>query len=539
MMLTKRFTTTKSFILNNKLHHNISQPSHTSLIGSIWGCSQWYIPDTMYTDFLMVIAKDIFKGAQLYINECATATFPLYFDLDFRAESEDHLRMDMLSSVAAVHSIISILFKHTYSKEERICVVSTSYDACKITLEDGTEIFKKGIHIHYPYILADKELAQCLTITLGIILEKTNLRRRPPLNPWLGESVKKSYGIQTPFLFSSPSPSSSSSSSSSSLSFLSSSLSKFPSTEVLDTGVYNVGLRMLYCRKGMQCDVCLSTASSSSSSSSSSPFSSSTLSFKKTSSVITKRCDKCLGQKFIDKGSAYALWIILDHKGAPFESLQNEAYNNIAFQLQLTSVRYVPGKSLCRRTYILSPTWPSVIETIFAKRAELGQSCSTNTFSGDDTDRVYFDSEEAIGDFSSSLLTTGDSSWSRSGSSKHARVFQLQQKCHPEQIYALKRAIETTHGKEIVPYIIGATYIKNEDESFIYFVKTCSRKCEFVKREHRSSQIYFVVNKTSIARKCFSKKVCTQYPPSWRPHKLSVADQQLLFPTSAFFYDYT
>ena len=98
-----------------------------------------------------IYSKSIDKNEYIYLVECRTEVFPLFFDLDFLLEKEMNNEL-FIEIIKNINDTIKLYYNEYYK-----CIITTA-DYKKIHKNENNYL-KKGFHIHWPDIYVNKENA--------------------------------------------------------------------------------------------------------------------------------------------------------------------------------------------------------------------------------------------------------------------------------------------------------------------------------------------------------------------------------------------
>lgn len=143
------------------------------------------IPDCNMDDFYVQLSEYVNATGSVEvvrempsITENRTGTFPMYYDLDFK------LPLSVLDS-SAIKTVVQVVVRQTlqfYPVETRgvigECVILDK-SGCA-TMDADTGLYKHGIHIHFPKLIVENDLA-AYQIRLGVLNGLTAFRE-----PWTG-----------------------------------------------------------------------------------------------------------------------------------------------------------------------------------------------------------------------------------------------------------------------------------------------------------------------------------------------------------------
>ncbi len=146
---------------------------------SMFENKKYFIPEDKYEEFLMVYAKCIDSNEKLIIQEIITDhAFKMFIDVDFIEPTS--LSSEYILNFS--HTLQKTLLDLFGDSEDLTYIISTTQPK-KVT-KSSSEYIKTGLHINYPFLYVNSEIAIKLrnNIINGLVLKFGE--RSIEVNPW-------------------------------------------------------------------------------------------------------------------------------------------------------------------------------------------------------------------------------------------------------------------------------------------------------------------------------------------------------------------
>jgi len=479
--------------------------THTKMSGG-----KYYIPESEYEEFQRLYSIDSDNGIRTTLSEIKSEhAFKLFFDidmLDFQEISSEYI----LSIGSLIQKQVK---KYFVSGEDLTYVIATTQT--KSVTKDETEYVKNGIHIIYPNLFVNKDMALQIRYTVVLKLESEFGEREIKSNPW---------------------------------------------SDVIDCAPYSNGLKMVFSVKVVRCEDCKDNNGKQReelneivklrkkvfrrddkdfdyrdlNDLSKNEFMHHTLSDLIFNYTTNNICNVCDGKKRVLENRYYKPEFVIQDDGSNSEYYTNMLKKSTFEAVKMTSIR-------CKSNELLSVNYNKPVELAVApgvfcmknlssrviNNSKLKHDLLNNVMFPDDAEtlvtwkgnKVY---DKDILAHIQVMTKTFDSRYKdisvkdvlelatrRSKNNKFSNINQIKQVIEVKNVYKITVAGD------------GSNY--------------CINKGDY----HNSCTCYFIISDKGIRQKCFSKKdkirdgggvMCHEYSSSIKP--LSPELRQLLFPGS-------
>lgn len=178
--LTRWFCDHGCFIKTRSNQRDTRAPTHLLLSGG-----KIHVPDADEDTFLTQYADSVARGEYVYVVEARTPVYKFLMDLDFTTPEETG-EPEIQDVLRVVHETVAACFPGRTAAQCRMVVCRTDNKTINKHVPGADErmkLIKTGIHLIWPEVLVDSELALRLReVVLYRLTEEFG--HRPAYNPW-------------------------------------------------------------------------------------------------------------------------------------------------------------------------------------------------------------------------------------------------------------------------------------------------------------------------------------------------------------------